>query len=471
MREKLMFQNAPHVRQSESVLTIMTDVVIALVPLYIMSFFYYGVRALVLGLCGVASCLVFSAVGSLVSKERPNIRDLTSAITGLIIPLLMPADVPYYVVLAACAVAILVVKLPFGGTGYNLFNPAAVGFASVALCWPELVYRYPAVLRTLSVFGENAEKAATSPAHSLAIGAVPEYDVLDLLLGSAPGPMGATNILVIVACGVFLIVRKAVNWRTPVFFLLTYGVCAALFPRIGGSAFDALCYELFSGMIVFGAFFMLSEPVTSPKRDFGKLLYSVVAGIVVFLFGYFGGFEDGFVYALIVLNVFTPVFDTICENTLHLYRNRDRLVESIESDIKNAAVKKPAAPVVRKHKKAEKAEKLPAEAIGVIPAAEEAAEPVEVTVFAEEIPAEDAKAPADEFTEAAMAAVEATESPAEAFVGAVAKSAEADAPDFEEIVINETASAEAPAEAEKIIIEEAPEKQAENEEEKEAARK
>ena len=468
MREKLMFQNAPHVRQRESVLTIMTDVVIALVPLYVMSFFYYGARALVLGLCGAASCLAFSAVGSLVSKERPNIRDLTPVITGLISPLLMPADVPYYVVLAACAVAILVVKFPFGGTGYNLFNPAAVGFASVALCWPELVYRYPAVLRTLSVFGENAEKAATSPAHSLAIGAVPEYDVLDLLLGSVPGPMGATNILVIVACGVFLIVRKAVNWRTPVFFLLTYGICAALFPRIGGSAFDALCYELFSGMIVFGAFFMLSEPVTSPKRDFGKLLYSVVAGIVVFLFGYFGGFEDGFVYALIVLNVFTPVFDTICENTLHLYRNRDRLVESIESDIKNAA-KKPVSPIVRKHRKAEKAEKLPEEAIGVIPAAEEIVEAVEVTVPADEISEEEAEAPADEFTEAAIAAVGNTESAAAAFVEAVAKSAEADASAFEEIVINEAESAEASAEAEEIIIEEVPEKQAKDDEEKEAA--
>lgn len=459
MREKLMFQNAPHVRQSESVLTIMTDVVIALVPLYIMSFFYYGARALVLGLCGVASCLAFSAVGSLVSKERPNLRDLTPAITGLIIPLLMPADVPYYVVLAACAVAILVVKFPFGGTGYNLFNPAAVGFASVALCWPDLVFKYPAVLRTLSVFGENAEKAATSPAHSLAIGAVPEYDVLDLLLGSAPGPMGATNILVIVACGIFLIVRKAVNWRTPLFFLLTYGICAALFPRIGGSAFDALCYELFSGMIVFGAFFMLSEPVTSPKRDFGKLLYSVVAGIVVFLFGYFGGFEDGFVYALIVLNVFTPVFDTICENTLHLYRNRDRLVESIESDIKNVAAKKPAAPVVRKRKKAEKVAEAPAEAV------EEVVEEVEVTVPVEEAP----EAPADEFTEAAMAAMGNTESAAEAFVEAVAKSAEAEeSPAFEEIVIDEAVSAEVPPETEEIIIEEAPEKQAEDEE-KEAA--
>ena len=383
MREKLMFQNAPHVRQSETVFTIMTDVIIALVPLYVMSFFYYGARAVMLGLCGVISCLAFSVIGSIVSRERPNIRDLTPVITGLMIPLLMPADIPYRVVLAACAVAILVVKFPFGGTGNNLFNPAAVGFASVALCWPDLVFKYPAVLRTLSVFGENAEKAAVSPAHSLAIGAVPEYDVLDLLLGSVPGPMGATNILVIVACGIFLIVRKAVNWRTPVFFLLTYGICSALFPRIGGSGFEALCYELFSGMIVFGAFFMLSEPVTSPKHDFGKLLYSAAAGIVVFLFGHFGGFEDGFVYALIIMNVFTPVFDTVCENALHLYRNKDKLKESIESDIKNAAAaaKKPAV-IVRKHKNTVQEEKT----FEACAASENTAE-----VIAEEVPAPQAE--------------------------------------------------------------------------------
>lgn len=383
MREKLMFQNAPHVRQSETVFTIMTDVIIALVPLYVMSFFYYGARAVMLGLCGVISCLAFSVIGSIVSRERPNIRDLTPVITGLMIPLLMPADIPYRVVLAACAVAILVVKFPFGGTGNNLFNPAAVGFASVALCWPDLVFKYPAVLRTLSVFGENAEKAAVSPAHSLAIGAVPEYDVLDLLLGSVPGPMGATNILVIVACGIFLIVRKAVNWRTPVFFLLTYGICSALFPRIGGSGFEALCYELFSGMIVFGAFFMLSEPVTSPKHDFGKLLYSAAAGIVVFLFGHFGGFEDGFVYALIIMNVFTPIFDTVCENALHLYRNKDKLKESIESDIKNAAAaaKKPAV-IVRKHKNTAQEEKT----FEACAASENTAE-----VIAEEVPAPQAE--------------------------------------------------------------------------------
>ena len=99
-----MFQNAPHVRQSESVLTIMTDVVVALIPLYVMSFFYYGARAVVLGICGAASCLVFSAVAALVLGERPNLRDLTPIITGLIIPLLMPADISYGMVISACAV-------------------------------------------------------------------------------------------------------------------------------------------------------------------------------------------------------------------------------------------------------------------------------------------------------------------------------------------------------------------------------
>ena len=136
MRENLMRQAAPHVRQSESVLTMMTDVVIALLPLYLMSFFYYGARAIVLGLFGVICCAGFSAASTLIIGNKVNFRDLTPAITGLIIPLLMPADVPYYVIAAASAIAILVVKFPFGGTGNNLFNPAAVGYAAVAICWP-----------------------------------------------------------------------------------------------------------------------------------------------------------------------------------------------------------------------------------------------------------------------------------------------------------------------------------------------
>lgn len=341
MKEKLMFQNAPHVRQSESVVTMMADVIIALLPIYLMSFFYYGTRAIVLGFCGAFFCFVFSVIGSLFLREKP-VFDLTPIITGLIIPLLMPADIPYYVVVSACAVAILIVKFPFGGTGNNLFNPAAVGFASSAICWPELVFRYPGTMQTIEVFGETTAKIAQSPAYSLSLGAVPDYNVLDLLLGSAPGPMGATNILVVVACGIFLVVKKAVNWLTPTFFILPYAVLCLLFPRIGGSPFEALCYELFSGTIVFGAFFMLTDPVTSPKRDFGKFLDALSAAVVVFLFRYFGGFEIGFASALIVMNVFSPIFDEICESVLHVYRHRDAVEGSLKTDIKNFIAKKKA---------------------------------------------------------------------------------------------------------------------------------
>ena len=339
MKEKLMLQNAPHVRQSESVVTMMGDVIIALLPIYLMAAFYYGIRSIVLGLCGAAFCMLFSVIGSLLLREKP-VPDLTPIITGLIIPLLMPADIPYYVVISACAIAIMVVKVPFGGTGSNLFNPAAVGFASVAICWPELVFSYPATMQTIEVFGETTAKIAQSPAYSLSLGAVPDYGVLDMLLGSAPGPMGATNILVVVACGIFLVVKKAVNWLTPVSFLAPYIILCLLFPRIGGSAFDALCYELFSGTIIFGAFFMLPEPVTSPKRDFGKFMAGITSALVVFLFRYFGGFEIGFASALIVMNVFSPIFDGICENVLHVLRHKDSIVASFELDLKNILSKK-----------------------------------------------------------------------------------------------------------------------------------
>ncbi|MBE6892954.1 MAG: hypothetical protein E7482_02935 [Ruminococcaceae bacterium] len=359
MKEKLMFQNAPHVRQSESVVTMMTDVIVALLPIYLMAFFYHGARSLVLGLCGALCCSVLSVLGALLLREKP-VPDLTPIITGLIIPLLLPADIPYYVVISACAVAIFVVKIPFGGTGSNLFNPAAVGFASVAICWPELVFRYPATMQAIEIFGESTAKIAQSPAYSLSLGAVPDYNVLDMLLGSAPGPMGATNILVVAACGIFLIVKKAINWITPVSFIVPYALLCLLFPRIGGSPFEALCYELFSGTVVFGAFFMLTEPVTSPKRDFGKLMAGISSAIVVFLFRYFGGFEMGFASALIVMNVFSPIYDAICESVLHVSRHKESFVASIKEETKLRKNKKEEEkPVIRVIEKAEEPEELP----------------------------------------------------------------------------------------------------------------
>lgn len=330
MKENLMRQNAPHVRQSETVVTLMADVIIALLPIYLMCFFYYGARAIVLGICGVVSCVLISMLCDYLVYRKIETGDLTPVITGMMLALLMPANVPYYVLMTASLIAIAVVKLPFGGTGNNLFNPAIVGYAAVAICWPDKLFAFPQAMQSLSVFGENSVKTLQSAAHSLSIGAVPEYDLLDMLLGNCPGSMGTVHIIVIVACGAFLIVRNAVNWRTPAVFLLTFSMLSLIFPRISGSSFDAMCYELFSGSIVFGAFFMLSEPVTSPKKDFGKVLYSIAAALVAFLFRRFSSLEDGFAYSVIIMNVFSPLFDDICEDMLHLYRHKDKILSSMQ---------------------------------------------------------------------------------------------------------------------------------------------
>ena len=172
--------------------------------------------------------------------------------------------------------------------------------------------------------------------------------------------MGATNILVVAACGIFLIVKKAINWITPVSFIVPYALLCLLFPRIGGSPFETLCYELFSGTVVFGAFFMLTEPVTSPKRDFGKLMAGISSAIVVFLFRYFGGFEMGFASALIVMNVFSPIYDAICESVLHVSRHKESFVASIKEETKlRKNKKKEEKPVIRVIEKAEEPEELP----------------------------------------------------------------------------------------------------------------
>ena len=114
---------------------------------------------------------------------------------------------------------------------------------------------------------------------------------------------------------------------------MPYSVLCLLFPRVGGSPLESLCYELFSGALIFGAFFMLTEPVTSPKRDFGKFMAGVSSAIVVFLFRYFGKFEMGFASALILMNVFSPIFDSICEEVLHVIRHGDSVFDSVKAEI------------------------------------------------------------------------------------------------------------------------------------------
>ena len=255
---------APYVRNRDSAFTVMMDVVIALLPLYFMAFYFYGLRALMLGLASVAAAVVSDFVCILLEGKKPYFRDISSVVTGMMLPLMMSAATPYYVVVSASVFAVVFVKHVFGGVGQSAFNPAAAGFAFAVACWPVQVFSYPAPFSSLEPFGTISAGLSSGPAWNLFQGGVPANDILDLLLGRFLGPMGLTNILVLATCLFYLLFRGAISWQAPAAFFGIMVLAMLLFPRIPESGPMSLVYEATTGMWVFGGIFMLNEPGTLP---------------------------------------------------------------------------------------------------------------------------------------------------------------------------------------------------------------
>ncbi len=302
----LMNSRPPHIRSRESNFSIMGDMVIALLPLYFMAYFFYGSHVAVLGAVSVIVCVLLDVACTFLSRRRVGILDLSPVVTGLLIPLMLPASVELYVIIVADLFAIGVVKQPFGGLGQNIFNPAVAGVAFVALTWKTQVFSYPVPIQSL---GAPAARLVASPAASLKMGATPNYGVMDLIFGNYPGPMGATGILILITCLIYLVVRRTINGKTTLAFMGTATVIAFLFPRITTGRLESVLYELTSGVLFFGAIFLINEPTTAPKAEPPRLFYAALSGAVVMLFRYVGAFEEGMFFAMILMNAFSWLMD------------------------------------------------------------------------------------------------------------------------------------------------------------------
>lgn len=293
----------------ESSNTMMGDMIIAMLPLLVMACYFYGVRPLAVTLCAALTCKLADIFCNLISGRGALPGDLSPVVSGMMIAMLLPASVPYYIPVIASLFAILAVKQPFGGTGNNLFNPAAGGFAFVAVCWPQQVFLYPQPLERMELASQVSVRLMEGSAYTLKLGGIPSIDWQELMLGNYAGPMGATHILVMMTCLIFLLARKTVDWRLPLGFISAAAIFAFFFARIPTSPLNSLCFELFSGSVMFTAVYMVGDPVTAPKTGAGRLVYGVSAGILTMLFRYYGGFEQGGMFALLLLNAFSYTID------------------------------------------------------------------------------------------------------------------------------------------------------------------
>lgn len=314
------------------------DIIWMTMPLFLMSFIFYGPRPILLAIVAVITALVSDRVVSMIRSQRYDKTENSSITLALIIVLMMPATVQYRVVVVAVLAAVLVAKWAFGGYGRYPFNPACVGFCIAAVSMPEQILRYPQpqnwMLNMPATWDElyklwtfDGATLVESSANTLKNGGLPAIDNVDLLLGNFPGPLGATCCLVIAACAVFLIVRRRIPLAAPAAFLLVTIVIAFIFPRYTGITFqtwpydallrlDVVKYEVFAGSLFFAAVFLVDEPGTLPRSTLSRLIYGALLGFATMMFRYFGTYELGTCFAFLLINALSGFFDRAIIRTL-----------------------------------------------------------------------------------------------------------------------------------------------------------
>ena len=297
------------------------DILFMMLPLLVMACYLYGPRPAVL--CAVAA-VTATVCDYLVAWLRGTQRDRTensSMPAALLMTMLMPATIDYYIIVAATAIIVLVGKAAFGGWGAYPFNPAALGYCAAAAGWPEKVFRYPVPYTTIGVWDTSAAVMTDSAGHSLRAGGMPNVRMLSLILGNYAGSMGATSAIVLVAVAMYLWMRRDIQLTIPAGFLLTCFFIALVFPRIGDVSFSmplaeqaylryqSVKYELLTGGVLFAAVFLVNEPCTRPKNGRAQLAYGVLMGLMTMMFRYYGSYDVGVCFAVLCVNALSGYLD------------------------------------------------------------------------------------------------------------------------------------------------------------------
>ncbi len=297
MENKLTLASSPHIHSGRSTSRIMLDVIIALTPAAIAGIVIFGLRALLVLAATIISCVGFEALLNLILKREQTIGDLSAIVTGLLLGMNLPANIPIWQCVLGALFAMIVVKGLFGGLGNNPVNPAITARVFMLVAFTSM---------TKSAFPTIVDTVSGATPLSLAEGeAAPS--LLDLFLGVHGGAIGETCAVALIAGGIYLLVRRVITWHIPVAFIGT--VFIASFFIEGFSATAALTMILSGGLMI-GAIFMATDYVTSPITSWGKIIFGVGAGLITFLIRYYGVYPEGVSFAILLMNIVTPYINS-----------------------------------------------------------------------------------------------------------------------------------------------------------------
>ena len=282
----------------------------ATIPLIVCGTVLYSARVLLLCAIAMLTAKAVDVVVSMARREEFDYTDHSSELSAVIFCLMLPVNIPVYIVVVSVLLAVLVGKHFFGGSDVYPFNLAALAMCCAAVNWQDEVFVAVAPFSRVDFWRGYTTGATVTTAGIVKNGGVPAHDTLNLLLGNHPGSMGSDFVLVILVIGLFLIITKKITWHIPVSFLATCTAIALAFPRVYGfPRLESLQLEMLNGIVLFTALFMLNEPTTTPTNPKAKIIYGIMAGALGMAFRYFGGFEYGSCFAVLLVNTMDRVID------------------------------------------------------------------------------------------------------------------------------------------------------------------
>jgi electron transport complex protein RnfD len=335
---KLLLTTSPFLKHREDTAFMMWQVNYSMLPVVAFAVWHFGVNALlVTGAC-VIGALVPEWLHNRNTGGRNTLRDGSGLITGALLALTLPPTTPLWMAFMGGAVAMGLGKLIFGGIGSNVFNPALVGRAFLQAAFPAAMTTWVQPQpgsSFLAVAGDLFAPPFLKADVDVVTAATPlaqmKFDgqptaVLDLLLGSVGGSLGETCSLIIILCGVYLALRRVLNWRIPVSIFVTVAGIAAIMHAVDPARFANAGFHLFSGGLVLGAVYMATDPVTSPITQRGCWIFGAGVGILVLVIRVFGGLPEGVMYAILLMNAATPLINRTTQPRIYGAQKRARTV-------------------------------------------------------------------------------------------------------------------------------------------------
>ncbi len=353
-------------QENKQIRSYMIDMLIMLTAVTVVAVYHNGFRALLMIALSILMAVACEASVDLIRKRKPErLSDLSAVFTGAAIALMLPASAPMWLAPLGSAFAILVVKLPFGNAKTSLFVPAAAGFAFLSLTYKKLVFTYPSVSFDMNnvAMTDSDFVAGSSTAYMLSqrtsIG-TSVLDVLNLFVGKVPGPMGTTCLFVMIGLFIYMLIRHSSEWITSASFIAACSILAVLFPRVLTGRSISLVMELSAGMLFFAAIFFISDPATSPKEQMSRVLYGLAAGILTMIFRYFGAFEEGVCFVVIIMNALSTYFETLGQKLNNAISAKNDGKKSTNTSSNDKSGKKPKDKKVKQKKtKNRKSNKTP----------------------------------------------------------------------------------------------------------------